>query len=364
MAFSSHGECVSVGVKAHVLFSRLLSSDDYWHLLGSDTVGEVAQKLRATSYADMLSTLSEEPHRHDVESAIKMSLLADALKFLIHLSNPRDRFFRAWIRWYEAENLKIIFRHVASGRGDRDDLRRRMSVGVSKLPYDNLFSARTFEDLADALNGSPYYKVLQDPLKRLQTGEEHSLFPLEMALDSFVEITLFRAMKKLEPAERDNLLPIFGSRIDLLNLYMLYRAMAFYDLTPEETLNRLLPVRYRVTLDFLRNAVRADSMERIVEMLKEKFPAYAELMVGALQTEEPQLTLERNISRYLYMQAQRVFGGGSPDFHTAMSYFVLKEYEIGDIVRIIEGVRYGYDRRTAANYLVRPIVTGGDVEWP
>ena len=363
MPYSSRGECISVGVKAHVLYSRLLSSDDYWLLLGSDTVGEVAQKLRSTAYADAMTTVPAEPRRYDVELAIKMMLLEDAVKFLIHLSNPRDRFFRSWIRWHEAENMKSIFRHVAAGRADHGELRRRLTVGVSNLAYDNLFSARNFEDLSNALNGSTYYKVLQEPLKRLSTGEEQSLFPLEMALDSFVEITLFRAMKKLEPLERDRLLPIFGSRIDLLNLYLLYRALEFYDMTPEETLNRLLPVRYRVTLPFLREAVRAGSMERVIEMLKEKFPVYADLMVGALQTEEPQLTLERNISRFIYMQAQKVFGSGSPDFHTAMSYFVLKEYEIGDIVRIIEDVRYGYDRRTAANYLVRPIVSGGDTEW-
>lgn len=364
MPYSSRGERISVGVKAHVLFSRLLSNNDYWSLLGSDNVAEVAQKLSGTAYAEALSTLLPDPHRYDLQAAIKTVLLNEATKFTIHLSNPRDRFFRAWISWYEAENLKSVFRHIASGRTDRENLRRRLTVRANLQAYDNLVSARSYDELLDALKGSPYYKVLADPVKRLSTGEETSIFPLEMALDSFVEISLFRAMKKLDSSEMNSLLPIFGSRIDLFNLYMLYRAIVFYDMTPEETLNRLLPVRYRVSLSFLRNAVRAASMESVINMLKEAFPIYAEVMLGALQTEEPELTLERNINRFIYMQAHKVFGSGSPDFHTAIGYFVLKEYEISDVIRIIESVRYGYDRRVAANFLVRPIVSGGDAEWP
>lgn len=365
MSYSSHGETVAIGVKAHVLFSRLLSSDDYWSLLGSDTVAEVADKLRAnTSYRESLSTLPLEPHRYDIEAAVKISLLKQAESFLIHLSNPRDGFFRAWIALYEAENLKSIFRHILAGRMDRDDLRRRLYViPGTKLSYDNILSARDFAELADALRGTPYYKVLSEPLKRLVTGEERTLFPLEIAVDMFVEIQLHKAMGKLEPHEAKALIPIFGTRIDLYNLYMLYRALTFYNLTPEETLNRLLPIRYKISLGFLRQAVRMESFEQMGEMLRGQFPAYADLLFGTLEQDEPQLVLERNIKRYIYMQAMKVFGGGTPGFHTAMSYFVLREFEITDLIHIIEDVRYGNDRRHAAEYLIRPITTGGETEW-
>ncbi len=337
MPYSSQGECVSVGVKAHVLYSRLLTVDDYWTLLGSDTVVEVAQKLLSTSYEGSLTTLPAEPHRYDVEAAVKTVLVKEASSFLIHLSDPRDRFFRAWVRWHEADNLKSIFRHIAAGRTDRDELRRRLYAPKhSTVLYENLLAARDFSELSEALAGTVYHRVLEDPMKRLATGE---------------------------PAERKMLQPIFGARVDLYNLYMLYRAVTFYNMTPEETLNRLLPVRYRVTLAFLRSAVRAASMEQVIDMMKEAFPKYAEVLIGSLREEEPQLTLERNIKRYIYMEAKRVFGSGPPDFHTAMSYFMLKEAEITDIIRIIEYVRYGYDRRKAAEYLIRPIISGGETEW-
>jgi V/A-type H+-transporting ATPase subunit C len=356
---------MAVGVKAHVLFSRLLSVDDYWNFLGRDSVTEIAQKLRDTAYEEALETMPSDPHRHDLESAIKNTLLIQAESFLFHMSSPRDKFFKALIYRHEADNLKSVFRYIASGRTNRDELRRRLYMSKqSRVSYDNVLSARDFMELSDALRNTQYHKVLAEPLRRLHIGEEHSLFPLEMALDIFIELSQYKTLKKLETIEKKQLLPIFGVRIDLFNLYLLYRATEFYNMTPEETLNRLLPVRYRVTMPILRELVRVDSKEKIMEMMKGRFPQYAELISTALSDENPQLALERNIKRHLYMQAARVFGGGSPGFHTAVSYYILKEFEITDIIRIIEYVRYGHDRRNAAMYLTKPIVaTGGNTEW-
>jgi V/A-type H+-transporting ATPase subunit C len=355
-----------VGVKAHVLFSRLLTSDDYWNFLSSDTVTEIASKLRATCYEETLAALADAPHRHELEAAIKSTLQTEAEGFLIHMSSPRDKFFKTLMRRNEAENLKSIFRYIASGRANRDELRRRLYMSKrSKIPYDNALSARDFMELSDALRGTVYYKILAEPLRRLHTGEETSLFPLEMALDIFDELSIFKALKKLDASERGRLMPIFGTRADLYNLYILYRTLNFYNMTPEETLNRLLPVRHRITLPALREMARASSPEAITDMIKARFPIYAEIFSSALPDEAPHLCLEKNIKRRVYSQARKVFGDGPPGFHTAVSYYVLKEFEITDVIRIIEYIRYDYERREAAAYLTRPVMTsaGGETEW-
>jgi V/A-type H+-transporting ATPase subunit C len=229
---------------------------------------------------------------------------------------------------------------------------------------DNILAARNFAEVSEVIRNTPYYRSLAGPLKRLHSGEDRSLFPLEMALDMFVESSLNKALKKLEPDERNRLLPIFGARADLYNLYILYRALMYYRLTPEETLNRLLPARYRVTMPILRELVRAESGSRLTEMLKVRFPAYAEFISSALDDENPELALESKIKRYIYAQAKYVFDKGPPGFHTAVGYYILKQFEITDLTRIIECVRYAHDRRSAAAYLTKPIVaSGGEHEW-
>ncbi|MDR2780100.1 MAG: V-type ATPase subunit [Synergistaceae bacterium] len=356
---------MSVGVKARVLFSRMLSEDDYWSFLSSDTVSEIGERLRGTAYEEALSTLPSSPHRHDLEAAVKSILFIEAESFLYHVSSPRDKFFRTLTYRHEADNLKSIFRYVTSRRTNRDELRHRLYMSKhSRISYDNILAARDFIELSDALRGTMYYKILSEPLKRLYSGDEHSLFPLEMALDIFVELSLYKALKKLETSELNSLQPIFGVRADLYNIYLLYRALKFYDLTPEETLNRLLPVRFRIKMSVLRELSRAGSEDNMADALKTRFPQYAGLFPSALGDEHPQLALERNIKRYIYEQARKVFAGGLPGFHTAVSYYILKEFEIADLIKIIECVRYGYDRRKAAAYLTRPIIAvGGETEW-
>lgn len=364
MSYASHGECLSVGVKARVLYSRLLSDEDYWSLLGSDSVGEVAAKLRSTeAYGESTSRLPQDVHRYDLEFAVRMTLPEIANKFIIHLSSPRDSFLRAWLSLYEAENLKSIFRYIASDRTDRDGLRRRLyAVPGSPVSYENLLSARDFSAASDALRGTPYWRALSEPLRRLAGGMPESLFNLETAVDSFVERLLMRALERLEPAERARLLPLFGARADLLNVDILYRSLAFYAMTPEETLGALLPGRWRITLPRLREAARMRSEDAVTQMLTAHYPAYSELLAVS-EGEDPHMAFERNVKRRIIKSALAVYRSSSPGFHTAMAYFVIKSFETEDLVHIVEDVRYDYDRRTAARYLTKDIITGGDSEW-
>jgi hypothetical protein len=50
----------------------------------------------------------------------------------------------------------------------------------------------------------------------------------------------------------------------------------------------------------LRELVRAESGSRLAEMLKGRFPVYAELISSALGDENPELALESKIKRYVY----------------------------------------------------------------
>jgi V/A-type H+-transporting ATPase subunit C len=364
LSFSSLGERVSVGVKARVLYSRLLSEADYLAILDSETVSQALETLRSTAYGEFLAPLTNESHRDEIEAAVRATLISSAQNFMVHLGNPRDKLFKAWFSLYEAENLKSIFRNIMSGRTSKDDLRRRLyPITATKISFEKVLLAKGFSDVIESLRDTRFYRVLAEPLRNLSSGEERSLFPVEMALDAFVETAIFKTLHRFEPAERNVLLPIFGARVDLHNIYSLYRAMSFYDLTPEETLNRLLPVRYRISISALREAVRFKSTDELLSFIKERFPVYSMLFDGVTADEETQLMLERNFKRYLYMQARKVFTSGTPDFHTAISYFILRNSEIADITRMIESVRYGYDRRKAATYLVAPVFYGGEPEW-
>lgn len=361
MFSTAQGERTAVGVKAHVLFGRLLKDDLVWELLHAESVGEIAERLRrAPGYQAHLETLPpRDVHRYDLEALLKTIPLTEAAAFLNYLNGPRDAFLRAWVERHEADNLKSLLRWILSGRQDREELRRRLwMVPASPLSYDLLLSARDFPEFLEALRGTRYFPVIREPMKRLVEGEGN-LFSLEMALDIHAEARIHQALLDLEPEDRRPLMPLFGGRFDLLNLYWLYRGKRFYRMTPEELMNRLLPCRYRIGFPLFRRMARAQTLEEALEALSHT--PYVRVFHESAPQDE--LVVERDIKRFLLLAARGIFRAGPPAFHTAMSYFMLRELEVEDLTTIIEDVRYDYDRRHAAVYLARPILSGGDNPW-
>lgn len=366
MAGTSRGQATAIGVKSHVLYSRLLKADEYWALLNLNSVPEMADFLKGTvGYSDHLETLPPSGiHRVDLEYAIRNSILSEATAYLYYLAGPRRRLFLDWLGWYESEHLKSIFRWIRSRRLDRDVMRKRLfAVPGSKLSYDLLLNCRDYAEALDALRDTKYFKAAQEPVNRLLGGEE-SLFSLELAIDNLVEADIFNDLKQLPTDERKKLEPLFGARVDMLNLYHFHRYTWYYHMSLEETLSRMLPVKYKVKTQHLRSMFNhgTDWKERL-DNLENSFPVYAGIFRSALERDDAELALEMSMKRFNYLKALSLFQQGQPGFHTAMSYFILKSHEIDDIIHIIEDVRYDTDRRNAATYLIRPISSGGEPTW-
>lgn len=365
MHTSSKGQATAIGVKSHVLFSKLLTSEEYWELLGLDSVSEIANFLKQTEgYKEEIEPLSSvHVHRVDLENAVESSILVEATSFLYYLSGPRQQFFIDWLGWYEAEHLKSIFRWVNTKRLNSEEMKKRLFVVPgSKLSYDLLLDSKNYNDVLLALKETKYYKILVEPVKRLMEGEK-SLLSLEIAIDNLVETSLYNNIKNLPKKDQKILEPLFGSRIDLLKLYNFHRCIWYYHMTPEETLSRLLPIKYKVKTQHLRDMTKGTTWKERVEILATSFPVYAGIFRNALGQEDMELALEMSIKRYNYLKALAIFQKGPPGFHTAISYFILKSHELDDVVRVIENVRYDFDRRNAANYLIRPIISGGEPKW-
>ena len=335
----SNGSATALGVKAHVLYSQLLKADEYWALLGLKSTTEIAAFLKQTAgYKDKFETLvPANVHRIDLENALRSSVLA--------------------------EQLKSIFRWIHSKRLDRDEMRRRLyHIPSSKLPYEALLNCRDYREVLEALVNTQYYAVLREPVRRLINGEK-SLFALEFAIDNLVETKLYSDINKLPAHEREILEPLFGERLDLLNLYYFHRCVCYYNMSIEETISRMLPVKYKVKIKHLRQLSKGAGLEERIAMMEEMFPVYGRIFSNSLKEDDEELALDMSIERYIYLKALSILKSGVPGFHTAIAYFLLKAYEVADIIRVVEDVRYNYDRNVAIKYLIRPIFNGGERTW-
>lgn len=362
----SNGQAIAIGVKSHVLYNKLLTPAHYWALLNLKSTTEIGDFLRQTDgYKEILQKIpSSKLHRVNLEKALRSALLEEATSFMPYLSGAYRKIFTDWLGWHEAEHIKTIFRWIGSRDFNRDTIRSRLeSVPGSKLSYDLLLSCKDYNEALEVLRDTKYYDVIKEPVSHLIRGEE-SLFSFELALDNFVEKKLFNHLTELPSSDITMLKPVFGARIDLLNLYHFYRCTRYYNMSLEETISHLLPVRYKVSTHNLREIHKAgESWEERLGKLNELFPVYGKVYETALEQNDKELALEVLNKRFTYLKALSVFRRSTPGFHTALSYFLLKSQEVDDIIRIIENVRYDYDRKIAATYLVRPIFSGGENSW-
>lgn len=365
MILPRSGETVAIGVKARVLYSRMLTGEDYNVLLSSDSINDASEVLRnAPDYEEPLSVLPPRVHRIELEGAIRNSILREAEGFLPYLGGTRQAFFHSWLDRHETENIKNIFRWIHSRRLEREQMKQRLFVVPgSKVSHDLLLDSNNFAEAHEALRGTKFYPQIAAAVKRLDEGAE-SLFALELALDNFNERQQYLNLRKLDADEYALLIPYFGYRVDIHNLYNMMRCLLYYHMSPEEALSRILPVKYKITPRQLRYIAMGTTWDEKLERLGDISAAYAEIFDNALQGADFELLLEMSIKRAGFIKAQAIFHLGSPGFHTAVAYFLLKSYEIDDLIRIIEDVRYDRDRRSAAQYLIRPItVMEGEQAW-
>ena len=358
MTFSDRGATAAMGIKAHVLYSRLLKGEDYYALLKCNSIAEIAAYLRSSeSYGAAMQTIhAEHVHRIDLESAVRKSIMAHAESMLFYMNGERRTIFRNWLDWYDSENLKSLFRWIRSRRLSSEEMRQRLfPVPGSKIPYDMLLASRNFAEAHEALRDTKYYLPMEAAIGRLAENEQ-SLFSLELAIDNITESSVYKALLELSDPERTLLRSFFGTQIDLQNIYILVRCLLYYGMSLEETLSRLLPVKYKIKMRHLREIARGTTWEERLARLGEFSPLYAKIFGVGLETPDFELAMEISMKRFNYLKALKIFHTGPPGFHTAMAYCLLKAFELDDVIKMIEDVRYDYDRRSAAQYLIRPVL--------
>ncbi len=354
------GEQTAAGSRARVLFGRLLSDRDCWELIHGDSVAEILAQLRkCEGYRRELADLPGDTHRSGLETRLEGIPFREAARLRPALTGRRRAWIDSWIALHDAELLKSILRRIYTGQGRIEHLRARaLSAPRRELSWPELLAAESFEAVLEALRETDWPRLLRDPLKAAKEGK-NTLFPVEMAIDGRVLTQLLRRSLSLTGRERGSLADLFGTETDLLNLTWTLRGLRHFGMGFEDMVNRLLPIRHRISFDQLRRLGRSRNRDESETVLGET--PYAEIFIAPRTS--PKLPLEKRIQRFLRRKALTLYRKGFPSLGTLGAYLFLRRQEIDDLKMIVEDVRYDYDRRDAVLFLTRPLVGGGDPAW-
>ena len=332
--------------KARASYGRLLTAEDYNMLIDMKNVNEIAGYLKKnTYYSEILSNVDESLiHRGQLENIIKTDIMKEYDKFLRFTSGNARKFLQSTYKKYETESLKIIFRRLETVGGVMSAEGYLLFLkNTSEVDFHKLIKSKDSLEFIENLKGTEYYDVLR-PFTG--TGVKINLFNLEMVLDLHYFKFLYKRMKKYLTGK--DFMPLeesFGVKTDVLNMLWIYRCKKYYNMKKEIIRSYILPFNAGIRKETLNRLIEAEDIEEFLEIAGTT--KYSSIFIRDIDG-----FFEVNFADYMYNIHMKLFRKYPLSVTAAVDYIHMKEYELSNIISIIEGIRYGLPAEKIRKFVV------------
>lgn len=340
----------AVNTKIKVLEKQFLERKDYLNLLEKRSVGDASQSLKENEYYRKLleKVHPESVSRRNIEDILKRNMITNIDKLVHYFRDDYKILIRSLYMKYEIEDLKVLARSIFNGKDPKKIEKSLTFLGkYSQIDPEKLFTSKAIRDLIFALKGSEFF----DFLIPLVDGKRENLFRFEMALDmGYFSIVQSRKLK-ISSRDRQLLRKWEGLVADLYNIQWIYRGKKFYNLSPEELLNYTINFGDKLTFKQRKEMCYTNNLEEL-------FRVTANSVYGFLFKSEELSTdiyMERRINRFMYYSLKDLSRRSPLSIIQSIEYVWLLEFEIKDVISIIESIRYALAPEEARKYLVKVV---------
>ena len=339
----------AVNTKIAAMVGKLLTDEDYKNMFKLNSPSEISAYLKkSTAYSEFFIGSPAEMHRDEIERHLKEGFINYLDKLIHYFTGDYRNFFKCYYLKYEIYDLKKAARLIQienSTDNIKDNL--RFAGKYRYIDIDKISKCENMEELIKSLSGTVYAPYL----KNLINGDiNETLFRFEMALDTAFFNILEQNIGKISKNDIDAYYNLEGRYIDMLNLQWIYRGKKYFNLAPEEIFNYTINKGYIFNYRKIKNLCYASNIDEFVKKVKET--PYGFMFKGD-STQD--IFMERRINRYMYFKQKSALKNFQPDISMVLAYMNLREFEIRDIVSIIENVRYKMSFDDAKKYLIRQI---------
>lgn len=338
----------AVNTKIRALEKDFLKREDYLNMIREKSVIDVARYLKEnTSYGKLLREINiDNISRRDLEDILKNNMIKNMDKLIYYFRDDYKELIRSLYVKYEIEDLKILSRSIFNGK-DLETIEKPFSFlgKYSRVDPKILFKSKTNRDLIYSLKGSEFYEFLIP----LVNGKRENRFRFEMALDmGYFSIIQSRKLK-ISREDRKILKKWEGLLADLYNIQWVYRGKKFYSLSPEELLNYTINFGDKLTFRERKAMCYAKNLEELYKLI-------TNTIYGFLFKKEEisrDIYMERRINRFIYYKLKALDRQFSLSIIQTIDFVWSFEFEIRDIISILEAIRYDTPPEEARKFLVK-----------
>lgn len=334
-----------ITTKAKALHGKLMTKTNYEELLQMTTVREFVLYLKGKeAYHNCFDSLNEENvHRGQIEGLLKKSLYHD-YESLYRFADPKQR-EKLSLRYlhYEVTLLGDLLKKLYSDSVSvaYKDFLEALNTHVT-IPVEQLLEAKTLPEFIDLLKGTQYEKTF----KVFEGEESPTLFELMMHLNLYYFKTIWKKKDKVfTGSEKDAFTASFGTKIDGMNIIMVYRCKKYYDVDYAKIAAIVIPFHYRLKGNELMAMMQAGSITEFKEILSKT----------NYRINKDEITQE-DMERNFYLRVTKAFKESECNNPLSMApifnYLYQKEREINNLITIVEGIRYGWMSDKIAGSLI------------
>ena len=329
-----------LNARVRAMKSRFLSPDQWETVIQSRSLSDAITNLGGTAYAPFiredvvrdkgLAFIESELIRHDIRThrqIINNTHEKSRIRNVIELSRER----------YEIDEIKALLRRCNDQSGGQEDA--LMEAFVHPVNIDRVLQARDDDELAAALHGTAYQRVLlNEQTKGRGTGP---LFYIESAMDIDYFKRLWQEIDRLPSSDRRIASRLVGIEVDIENICALVRLQQYYDLSSVDLTGIMLPGGSMVDERVMGLFMRKEGLSDIAGKLRMRPYQDLAVLFSKEMDRSSMPLLEGGLYHILYEEAHRAMVGFPFTIGTILGYIILKRAETRKIISILNAKEYG-----------------------
>lgn len=345
MSFVKHG---AVAAKVRALYGQRLKKDDFVKLAGLQSIADVANFIKThPAYSDSLGSLdTRDIKRGELETAISNDLLEEYFRLLSFLERSDAVIMRYLVVRTELHEIMRFMRLAEAGRAEEYKfVLPKFFDRYSKIRYDLLSLATSYNDMLEAVKDTPYHQVLMHLELRESGFPDYTV--VEVAIQSEYFRWAFSVIEKNYKGDaHESLRECVGLQVDMSNVTAILRLKRTFPRALQGDLiyKYLIPVSYKLKTQTIKQLLAAEDEESMLNIIRAS--KLGRIFKGQTYDEIDRYYYSSMIPVYL-----RLLRSGSPSIGAPMAYMFLKELEVKNLTSLIECVRYEMPVEKTLSYM-------------
>ena len=203
--------------------------------------------------------------------------------------------------------------------------------GHTHLDLARMAHSKNYAELLDALGNTPYRAILE----RFPPEEGRIPFTsIENALYTRLMHTLLSIVNDTKGDLHKELLRLCGSQIDAQNVSRILRLKTYFGADPDTIRSQLLPSGGTIPRKILERMLQASTADEVLSL-------FFTTPAGRQLPEAHRAFVHDLYHRVPYFNARHDMHFSIHPMVVLVSYVLITEVELDDIINVIEGIRYG-----------------------